>query len=305
MPLCRLPDTNLSYLWLGAAAYPDRDPVVLIHGLGASLAFWYPAVASALAQSRGVVLYDLRGHGRSGLTASGYTPLNLAEDLAGLLEALGISRAHLVGHSFGGSVGLAFALQKPAAVGSLTIVDARIRVLQPKIEAAPLGQGQRDMLGRLGADGDILSGAVGIDMLTKLAQAKLRQPDRLPGLGRVTPSPFSGVAGKAAALRWLKLVGSTTLSSDVAAPETLSVAQIAQCAFPVLLVYGQFSHAMRSALAFKEACAGARLEIVNNAGHFFPLTRPDALLAPLLRFLDRDAAGPRITSEDYTVVTDA
>jgi pimeloyl-ACP methyl ester carboxylesterase len=198
-------------------------------------------------------------------------------------------------------------MEKPDIVDSLTIVDARIRALQPRPDPAGWqpGPGQREVLGRLGADGDILSGAVGVELLTKLAQAKLRQPDGMRQLGRLTPSPFSGVTGKAAALRWLKLVGSTTLCSDVTALETPAVGEIARCGFPVLLVYGQFSHAMRSALAFKEACAGTRLEIISNAGHFFPLTRPDALLGPLLSFLDSDEQGPRINSDDYTVVTDA
>lgn len=301
MPLCRTRDADLSYLWLGAAAHPDRDPVVLIHGLGASLAFWYPRIAPTLAQSRSVLLFDLRGHGRSGMTPSGYTPLNLAADLAALLEALGISRAHLVGHSFGGSVGLAFAMQNPAFVTTLTVVDARIRALQPKADPTGwnAGEGQRELLHRLGADGDVVSGAVGVDLLTKLAQARLRQPDGMQRFGRLTPSPFSGVVGKAAALRWLKLVSSTTISSDVAAPETTAVDDFSRCGFPVLLVYGAFSHAMRSAAAFKEAYAGVRLEIVPNAGHFFPLTRPDALVLPLQRFLDRSARGPTIDSEDY------
>jgi len=310
MPLCRTRDTSLSYLWLGASVAGEFDPIVLVHGLGSSLAFWYPVIAPALSQNHRVLSLDLRGHGRSEITPSGYTSANLAADLAALFSALGIRRAHIVGHSFGGSVGLAFALQNPSAVKSLTLIDTRIRALQPQAGPAPRRPGPppRQRFGRLraGLDEDIEPQASGIDFLTKIAEAKLRQPAGIKPFARTaSPSPFSGMAGKAAAARWLELVRTTTLSADVAMPETTAIDQIGRWKFPTLLLYGEYSHNTQSAVALKQACSIARLETVAGAGHFFPLTRPDAVLAPLRRLLDRDALGPVLSSEDYTIVSDA
>jgi pimeloyl-ACP methyl ester carboxylesterase len=258
--------------------------VVLVHGLGASLAFWYPAVAATLACTRRVLLFDLRGHGRSAMTPTGYTPGELAADLAALLAAHDVGAAHLVGHSYGGSVALSYALQHARLVQSLTIADARIRALQPADPPAAIGpQYGRGLPLRIEGDPDPTGAPVGIEWLTRMAQARLGGGDRVRGL--VLPSPFMGMAGKAAALRWLALVNETSLRSDIAEPETNAVAEIAACRFPVLLVYGERSHARRSAAAFIEACRIARLHIVRGAGHFFPLTRPDGLLAPLQNFL--------------------
>jgi 3-oxoadipate enol-lactonase len=101
--------------------------VVLTHGLGGRLEFWDPHVA-ALAKHHRVLRWDLRGAGSSAIPAGPYTPGDFARDLAGLLDHLGVVRAHLVGHSGGGVVSQRFALDCPDRVASLVLASTSSEV---------------------------------------------------------------------------------------------------------------------------------------------------------------------------------
>ena len=102
-----------------------RGPnVVMIHGLGGNLAGWHLTLVPELQKDFRVTTYDLRGHGRTDSPETGYTNRNMAEDLKGVMDSLGIDRAHLVGHSWGGDISLQFALLYPSRVRSMTLVEA-------------------------------------------------------------------------------------------------------------------------------------------------------------------------------------
>ena len=101
----------------------DGQPLVFIHGLGSSTRDWEFQVPE-FSRSYRVITFDLRGHGQSDKPAGPYTLPMLAEDLAGLLQALRIPAAHLVGISLGGGIAFQFALDYPAMVKTLTIVNS-------------------------------------------------------------------------------------------------------------------------------------------------------------------------------------
>ena len=105
--------------------------LVLVHGLLGNLAFWYFSVLPQLVEGFRVCVYDMRGHGRSEMSQSGYSSADMAEDLRGLMDHLGMEQAHVVGHSFGGAVALHYAANCPERVLSLTLADAWIPGLQP------------------------------------------------------------------------------------------------------------------------------------------------------------------------------
>src|SRR3546814_3882769 len=67
--------------------------VVLVHGLGANRAFWYPRLASALVPQFRVTIYDLRGHGYSEVPPSGYSTTTMAQDLFDVMDEHGIAKA--------------------------------------------------------------------------------------------------------------------------------------------------------------------------------------------------------------------
>jgi len=93
--------------------------VVLVHGFGLDRSLWDPQW-EALATRYRAIRYDLRGYGESTLPDGPYTHVG---DLGALLGALDARPAHLVGLSMGGSVALGLALEAPASVRSLTLVD--------------------------------------------------------------------------------------------------------------------------------------------------------------------------------------
>ena len=96
-------------------------PVVLIHALGLDWRMWEP-VMEPLAAGRRVFAYDLRGHGRAAGAPAPYTMADTAADLAGVLDALGLDRAHVVGLSFGGGIAQTAAVAQPERFLSLALL---------------------------------------------------------------------------------------------------------------------------------------------------------------------------------------
>jgi pimeloyl-ACP methyl ester carboxylesterase len=121
MPKIRIDDLNLHYWQSGEG--PD---VVLVHGLGGNLAGWHLTMVPELQREYRVTTYDLRGHGRSDAPARGYTTRDMAGDLAGMLDALNIPQASIVGHSWGADIALHFALAYPRRVSDLVLIEAAL-----------------------------------------------------------------------------------------------------------------------------------------------------------------------------------
>jgi pimeloyl-ACP methyl ester carboxylesterase len=97
--------------------------VLLAHGLNTQLHTWDP-IAEALSASYRVASVDLRGHGDSSWTPSGYWVQDFVDDLTGLVKALSLGPVRYVGHSFGGRLGIAFAARHPELVERLVISDS-------------------------------------------------------------------------------------------------------------------------------------------------------------------------------------
>src|SRR5215208_5473461 len=97
---------------------PDAEPLFLVHGWPQHWWAWNK-VAPSLAVDRRVVMPDLRGHGWSEAPAAGYEKDRLADDLVGVLDALGIGRVDYVGHDWGAYAGFLIALQRPERIKRL------------------------------------------------------------------------------------------------------------------------------------------------------------------------------------------
>jgi len=93
-------------------------PVILLHG-GLANSDYLAGQARALAPDHTVILMDSRGHGRSTRDARGFGYDLMADDVAGLLDALSVPRADVVGWSDGAIIGLDLALRHPARVGQI------------------------------------------------------------------------------------------------------------------------------------------------------------------------------------------
>ena len=95
-------------------------PLTLIAGMGGSARQWQ-WMAPALSRSFTVIAFDNRDAGRSGRSSRDYTTDLLADDTAGLLQALGTARSHIMGISFGGLIAQKIALRHPAMVDRLVL----------------------------------------------------------------------------------------------------------------------------------------------------------------------------------------
>lgn len=100
----------------------DGPPVILIHALGLDHRLWDKQILHLSAAFQ-VIAYDVRGHGATDVPPGPYTLSEFADDLCGLLDALGIDRAHLVGISMGGMIAQELALRSPERVASLVLAD--------------------------------------------------------------------------------------------------------------------------------------------------------------------------------------
>ena len=109
----------------GADLYYERrgegDPLLLIQGLGGNSLHWGDGFLGGLQDGFELVLYDHRGAGRSGPLEGEHTIADLAADAIGLLDALEIESAHVVGISMGGMVAQELVLRAPERVQTLTL----------------------------------------------------------------------------------------------------------------------------------------------------------------------------------------
>jgi pyruvate dehydrogenase E2 component (dihydrolipoamide acetyltransferase) len=96
-------------------------PLLLVHGFGGSLASWQ-LVTPTLARTRPVIAFDLPGHGESSQAVGEGSVAFFAGVTAGLLDALDVPCAHVVGHSLGGAVALSLLAHKPEKVRALSLL---------------------------------------------------------------------------------------------------------------------------------------------------------------------------------------
>jgi 3-oxoadipate enol-lactonase len=97
------------------------EPVLLIQGVGAVGNAWRPQI-DALASRYSVITIDNRGIGASSITEGALTIESMADDAVAILDAEGIGRCHVVGHSMGGLIAMQIALTSPRRVKSLTLL---------------------------------------------------------------------------------------------------------------------------------------------------------------------------------------
>jgi pimeloyl-ACP methyl ester carboxylesterase len=144
----RLVSANGVDLCVETLGDPADVPILLIAGSAAAMDWWEDEFCERLvAGGRFVIRYDHRDTGESISYAPGapeYGGDDLAEDAVGVLDALGISRAHLVGISMGGALAQLIALDHPARVASLTLIATSFAVpsgldlpgMRPELAAA-------------------------------------------------------------------------------------------------------------------------------------------------------------------------
>ncbi|MFL5735387.1 MAG: alpha/beta fold hydrolase [Chloroflexia bacterium] len=134
MPYIKAGDLNIYYIEKG-----EGRPVVFVHGNWTTSTSWLPVLDRLQDGWRGIA-YDLRGRGKTEGPDNDYTMSELAADLGAFVDALTLSRFHLVGHSLGSAIAMQFALDNLDRIESLTIVAPAWVDGMPESLNAPEGQ---------------------------------------------------------------------------------------------------------------------------------------------------------------------
>ena len=110
-------DIDIGYKILGKG-----EPILLFNGASDSMDAWDPSFLTGISSNHTVIVFDQRGIGNSTVGSKPYTYQQLANDTAGLLDALKIPKADVMGYSLGGHIAQAFTISHPEKVNRLILV---------------------------------------------------------------------------------------------------------------------------------------------------------------------------------------
>lgn len=287
MPFATVNGNRIHYLRTDMGAEDDREELVMVHGLATSLAFWYLQYVPAFQDRFRITLYDLRGHGRSDMTPDGYTPASLADDLAGLLDHLGITSAHFLAHSFGGVITMNLASRQPERVRSLVLADTHISAVR-HVETPQEwrhGEALQRIVDRHGLDLSTRDPYFGYKLLTRVAHWQLNGLTVPAELAQLA-GPLMGQRNNRAAQHWLHLMQSTGAEAELMGDDGLTLERLRQFDFAIMAMYADHSQARLTGAELLDLWPHAVFRRVRDAGHFFPTSKPEEVISGCQRFWD-------------------
>jgi len=231
--------------------------VVFVHGLVLdNLSSWYYTVANPVAKRAEVLLYDLRGHGLSEITKSGYRVEDSVADLVGILDALEIRRpVYLIGNSYGGLVSLAFARDYPERTAGLAFVEAHFAV-----------EGWHDkMTAKLEFAGMKMNEAPVREWLEHKSQRNHERRFR-----------------KADYLMW-----ETSLVDDLRAAPPVTEAELRALRVPVLALYGEHSDVLARGHELQRTVRDCELHVLADGTHSILMENTAWVKEKVLAWLER------------------
>lgn len=252
-------------LYVRESGQPEGVPVVLLHGFPFDRTLWDPQAAALEGEFR-VVAYDARAHGRSGGAGEPFAFEDFVDDLKGVLDALRIDRAVLVGLSMGGYAVLRFAEREPSRARALVLADTK--------SAAD------DDAGRLAR-------AAGVKKVRAEGVAAFADGFLPKALSKRTMESRPEIAGKVRGMILGCSAAGIAGTLVAMAGRTDTTASLAKVRVPALVVVGaeDVLTPPADARALAAAIPGARLVEIPGAAHLPNLENADAFNAALLPFL--------------------
>lgn len=249
----------------------DAPWVMFAHGIATDMSIWVD-VAALLGSRFNILRFDARGHGGSESVGDDYTFALLIDDAVALMDALEISRAHYVGLSLGGMVGLGLALDHPNRLISLACCDARASA-PPEYRTAWVNRRAAVL-------------AQGMESIVEQSMARWFAPgfrERHPGraaqveamIRRTSPNGYRGCAAALLTLDYSR--------------------QLARIATPTLYLVGEHDQGAPPATVrrMQEATPAAQYVEIPEAGHLSCIEQPDAVADALANFfIDRLESEP-------------
>ena len=241
--------------------------VTLSHSLACDLHMWDEQM-DALTKNYKVLRYDTRGHGKSSAPAGAYTLDELADDVHGLIGALGIKHTHWAGLSMGGMIGQTFALKYPGIFQSMVLADTTSRY---PAEAAP-AWADRIQTAQSKGMAAVVDGTLARWFTEPYRKANPPAVARVGASIRATP--VAGFVGCCHAI-----------------PRINVTQRLKEISCPTLVIVGEQDPGTPVAMAreIHEATPGSELVVIPSAAHLSNIEQPQAFNAALLGFLARVA----------------
>ena len=259
-------------------------PLILLHGFGASVFSWH-AVLEPLAVDRLVVGFDRPGFGLTERLMppypsgeSPYSPTAQVELTLGLMDALGIDRAVLVGNSAGGTIAMLTALEHPGRVAGLVLVDAAVYA----------GGGAPSWIRPLLALPQVRR--VGPLFVRNIREWGLDLIDTAwHDPAKIRPETIAGYTLPLHAENWDRALWELTLASQ----ELDLASRLGELKMPVLVITGDDDRIVPTADSIRLAgeIPGAELVVVPACGHVPQEECPNAFLEAVEAFLSRMPEG--------------
>jgi pimeloyl-ACP methyl ester carboxylesterase len=290
MPTVRANGIDIWYERLGPA---EGTPLVLTHGFAGPSAQWRPEVLP-LAEKRPLVLYDVRGHHRTTVPndPEEYSLPTFAADLAALLKAIGIERAHIGGVSMGGMVSAQFAVDYPEMCASVLLCDTTCGngAMLPIPPEEPDAAAQWEM--RLVTGITLLKEAVrqyGLEatLLREWEWKKANDP-------HLEESPYS-IEDDLERIKLMTTEGHIGAAAAIASRPDLTD-RIPKITAPTLVMIGEWDDFLPCALRDHELIPGSRLVVRKNCAHG-SRWRLETFLSEIAEFLDDVEAGRPVAGE--------
>jgi len=265
-----MPKATTNGIELYYESHGTGKPLVLISGLGYSLWQWHRMVPF-LAEHFQVITFDNRGVGQSDKPSGPYTAQMLAADTAGLLSELGIEKAVVMGHSMGGFIAQALALDFPQAVEKLILCSTNFggpRHVPVTEEAMKvLTDMSSDPLTRF-KNGLVVSTAPGWaeknpEMIQNWVEWRVANP--------IEPAPYQA-----------QLAVGLALLPETAAFEN----QLHRINVPTLILFGEHDKVVPpvNASLLARKIPKSKIVIFPEAGHFFPIEIPETASHAVIEF---------------------
>ena len=264
-----------------AAGPPDgAEAIVFVHGNPGPADDWRELLSRAGELGRAIAP-DMPGYGRAGKPKDfRYSVDGYAEYLAALLDQLGITRAHIVAHDFGGPWALAWAARYPGALASVTLVNSGV--------AIDYRWHQYARIWRTPVLGEVFMATAtrsGFRLLLGRENPRLTR-DQLDGIY----DAFGSWATKRAVLKLYRATPAAALAAPAVALRPLDL--------PALVIWGTQDAYLPSEQADRQrqAFPSAQVELLEGHGHWVMLEDPERVASLVIPFLRRQLPGPAAAS---------
>jgi len=235
----------------------DGPPLVLLMGIGYDSSLWTLAQVPALSPQFQVVLMDNRDAGRSSRAGHPYRIADMADDVAGLLDALEIERSHLLGLSMGGLIAQEFALRHADRLDRLVLTGTGAAPARSAVDQIEIWSWVKTN----DPTGEVFGGQ---QFVSLFSTAFLRNSDAVHDTAEMlasNPYPMSPEAYARQAKAYLQFD---------------SLDRLGTISAPTLVMHGSLDRLLPvvNAHTIADRIPGARLEILEGVGHLFWWERP-------------------------------